>query len=169
MMDSNGGGLTGPGVTATASTLSLGGLVGSHCHGDITDMSIVTIDQPQSLLEVPIPENPMNTSVTLSWEDPGGDVNAYIISLTQNVPPNLVVNVSVNGNLTSTVLRDLEPDTSYTVAVFSMNQNGLSNIPSPLTQFDTLREFSLFYSSQTFLLASPPPSHTSSPSSSCCH
>ena len=27
MMDSNGGGLTGPGATATASTLSLGGFV----------------------------------------------------------------------------------------------------------------------------------------------
>ena len=107
---------------------------------DITDMSIVTTDQPQSLLEVPIPENPMNTSVTLSWEDPGGDVDAYIIRLTQSVSPNLVINVSVNGNLLSTVLRDLEPDTSYTVAVFSMNQNGLSNIPSPPTQFDTLRE-----------------------------
>ena len=117
-------------------------------------MCLLPTEQPRSLLDEPITSNIMQTTATLSWVDPGGDVDAYIIRLAQNVPPHLVINVSVYGNITSTMLEGLEPDTSYTVEVFSMNQNGLS-IPSPLTQFDTLRESYLYFSPSRPLTTCP--------------
>ena len=90
---------------------------------------------------MPTTEGVMNTSITVSWEDPGGTVDAYIVRYTQTAPHNEVVNVTVTGTVLSTTLTGLEPSTSYTVEVFSMNSNGVSLIASPSTSFDTLRKY----------------------------
>lgn len=97
-------------------------------------------DQPRSLLDTPNTTNITNSSSSVTWANPGGVVDAYIIRLTQNVPPHLVSNVSVHANITTITLDGLEPGTSYSVEVFSMNQNGISLAPSPFAQFDTLRK-----------------------------
>ena len=83
--------------------------------------------------------NTSNVSVTLRWEDPGGEVDAFIIQLTITSRDNESFNVTVNGSFTFHTLTDLNPDTSYNVVIFTVNGFG-SSIASPLHFITTNRE-----------------------------
>lgn len=75
------------------------------------------------------------TNVTLRWEYPGGDVDRYLIQYTQS-GPNLVFNVTVDGDIMFIMLTGLEADATYSAVVFSVNSKG-SSFASPLVSFDT--------------------------------
>ena len=92
-------------------------------------------DQPQAILNEPTTVNATRTSVTLSWNDPGGDVDSYLITVTHG-QLGTRFNVIVDGSTTVYVLMDLDPGTTYQVLIFSVNSNGLS-IASPSHMIDT--------------------------------
>ena len=72
--------------------------------------------------------NMTNVSVTLTWDNPGGNVSAFIIQL---VSQDMTFNITVSGALTSHALLGLEPDSSYNVVVFTVNSLGRS-VASPI-------------------------------------
>ena len=101
--------------------------------------SLHTAEQPQAILSGPAVANISNSTALLRWEDPGGNVDRYLIQYT-NTNLNLVFTVTVSSSITSHLLTGLDVATSYSVVVFSMNSNGFS-AASPPSMFDSLREF----------------------------
>ena len=71
-----------------------------------------------------------NISATVTWVNPGGTVNVYVIRYTQlGSDGSTVVNVfnrTVNGSQQMVRLDNLRPATSYLVEVFTVNDNGTS-------------------------------------------
>ena len=87
--------------------------------------------------------NIINTSVNVSWEFPGGDVNAYLIQYkpssvewTSNDRRSIVV---VGERPTSVLINDLLPNAMYNLRILTNNANG-GSLWSPEANFTTRRK-----------------------------
>ncbi len=91
-----------------------------------------------------MPEAPQdmvsNVSVLLTWTDPGGDVDKYIVVYAESLNSNNEFNVTVIGTMTSVVLMNLDSSTTYSVTIFTVNSIGTSAISSPQLGFTTGRK-----------------------------
>ena len=85
-----------------------------------------------------------NISVTLSWDNPGGHVDSYLIVVTHS-RLGTTFNLTVGGNLTMHILMNLDPATTYEVHIFTINSNGRS-MASPLLSIDTDGEYTYEFS-----------------------
>ena len=86
--------------------------------------------------------NITNTSINVSWEFPGGDVDAYLIEY----KPSSVEWTSndwrytiVLGEQTSVLINDLLPNTMYNLRILTNNANG-DSLWSPEANFTTRRK-----------------------------
>ena len=85
-------------------------------------------DEPQALLVAPIANMITTTSARLSWEDPGGVVNFYIIEFKLLIDDwaNLddVEMMLVNGTIRMTTISGLDDDSTYEARIRTSNDNG---------------------------------------------
>ena len=97
-------------------------------------------DEPQALLVAPVADMIMISSVRLSWEDPGGVVNFYVVEYKLQIDDwaNLddVEMMLINGTIRMTTILGLDDDSTYEARIQTRNDNGDSE-PSPPVTFET--------------------------------
>ena len=83
------------------------------------------------------------SSVRLSWEDPGGVVNFYVVEFKLRIDDwanmEAVETMLVNGTTRMTTIPDLVASSTYEARIRTRNDNGDSE-PSPPVTFETLPE-----------------------------
>ena len=99
-------------------------------------------DSPQTIPAAPVISNVTNTSAFLSWMTAPGIVEAYRIELIRSLDDSVSIATYVS-TFTSFFLFGLEPDSTYSVRIFTMNQNGFSD-PSATASFTTQRKWLLW-------------------------
>ena len=99
--------------------------------------------------------NVQTISAVVSWAHPGGNVTEFIIVYVE-LMSNSEFNVTVDGALTMFTLTGLNSSTTYSVVIFTQNNNGISRISSPLIWFNTasklLKVCSLYYSGIKYVI-----------------
>ena len=85
---------------------------------------------PQPILDEPMLLYVQNISAIVTWVNPGGTVNEYVVRYRQlGSDGSTEVNVSnrtINGTQQMVQLDNLRPATSYVVEVLTVNDNGTS-------------------------------------------
>ena len=91
----------------------------------------------------PVADMITTSSVRLSWEDPGGVVNFYVVEYKLRIDDwaNMedVETMLVNGTTRMTTISDLDASSTYEARIRTRNDNGDSE-PSPPVTFETLPE-----------------------------
>ena len=75
-----------------------------------------------------------DTSGTISWPPNTDDVDTYQVIITDSTGATRTI--TIPGNQTSTTVKNLTPNTSYTVTVIAV-KNGAQSMPSESTPFMT--------------------------------
>lgn len=104
-------------------------------HAHTSSNTHVHTAHPQPILELPLIVNLTNTSSTLTWTFPGGEVDFYFIMVMGIVYPKSF-NVTINGTETFIILGNLDPATTYGITIVTVNSLGYS-IASPIILFTT--------------------------------
>lgn len=97
---------------------------------------LLLVDKPQPILNPPAISPPSFSSAIISWEYPGGNVNFYLLTVTETASQtstSIIVEVNKQPHV---MLDQLRPLTNYQVNVKTVNDQGLS-IVSPSIYFNT--------------------------------
>ena len=99
----------------------------------------LVLGDPQTIPEAPVISNITSTSAILNWMTAPGIVEAYRVELIRTLN-NGTLSIEISVSLfTSFFLFGLEPDSTYSVRIFTLNQNGESE-PSATVSFITQRK-----------------------------